>query len=68
MQLTKWKIKDKIVEFPASWKKNDVLKFINSDYIKTCEYCGKVDISINHYSNCNPNAENQRKESLYYKD
>lgn len=66
MKLTKWKIRDKVIQLPTHWNKTNVLNFINTD-IKVCEYCSKIDISIEHYPNCNPIQEQQRQESLYYK-
>lgn len=67
MKLTRWKVRNMIIELPSSWNKQRVLQFVNSD-IKVCCQCGRVDISFDHYSNCNPIKEQQRQNSIYYKD
>ena len=55
MTLIKWKIRDKIVSLPKDWDKAKVVAFMNTD-IKVCIYCGKVDISTDHYEKgCDPN-------------
>lgn len=70
MTLTKWKLRDMVIELPSSWNKEQVVKFANTD-IKVCCQCGKIDIPLTHYSNCNPveqQQREQREQNLWYKD
>lgn len=63
MSLTKWKIRDTVVSLPDTWDKSKVVAFMNTD-IKVCTYCGKVDISINHYEKgCGPNFIRNQEHS-----
>lgn len=62
----KWKIKNKVYNLPFKTKK-EVLKFINQDF-KICPYCRKIDCSLEHISECNPeiaNYENMRQDNLW---
>ncbi len=61
----KWKIQGKVYDLPFD-DKEDVLKFVNID-IKVCPYCGKVDCTLEHVSNCNAElaeAEQLRRDNL----
>jgi hypothetical protein len=52
MKLNKWKIQENIYLFPSTYSKKDVLHYINASYIRVCEFCGKIDIGLNHFSEC----------------
>ena len=43
-----WKIKDQYYKFPTSWSKDQVMEWLNGDYIKTCPICGKLDAGLTH--------------------
>ena len=62
--MKKWKIKNKVYLMPDTWDKEKVLKWCN-DKFRVCEFCGKVDVSINHYNNCNPEYEANKNISLW---
>ena len=69
MGLTKWKIKNSIYLFPNTWNKKQVLNWANTD-IRVCPNCGKIDVGLNHFNDCNPAMEAQRQQRMqdYYND
>lgn len=62
--MKKWKIRDRVYSFPIEWDKNKVMRWCNYN-IRVCEYCGKVDATIDHYDDCSPMRESQRQTSCY---
>lgn len=68
MNLTKWKLKDKVYSFPSDWTKDIILQFANTD-IRVCPICSKIDVWLDHFDKCNPTAESIRQARIqdYYK-
>lgn len=52
--MRKWQIKDEVVLFPKEWNKDKVLNWVNSNHIRMCPVCKKLDVSYNHFNSCNP--------------
>ena len=63
----KWKIQNKVYDLPFNTKE-EVLKFVNDDF-KLCPYCGKVDCSLEHVSDCDyaQAAEYELKQEYFWK-
>ena len=57
MELIKWKIKDKVIFFPKKWSKNEVMKWINVEYIRVCPRCNKIDVTYDHFNECDIGKE-----------
>lgn len=68
MEKTKWKIRNRVYSFPKDWNKQKVLQYCNQSSIRVCELCGKIDVGLNHYDDCNPAMEAQRQQMIqdYY--
>ena len=62
--MRKWKIKNKVYLMPKQWDKNKVLRWCNSSF-RICEFCGKVDATMDHYKDCSPIREAYRQVSCY---
>ena len=56
--MNRWKLKNKIVSFPKEWDKKRILRWVNNNgAIRICPICDKLDVSYDHFNNCNPSEQ-----------
>lgn len=56
--MREWIIAGKIVKFPSDWGKKDVMKWVNNGgIIRMCLKCEKLDVTYDHFNECNPNEQ-----------
>lgn len=62
--MIKWKIRNKIVLFPEDWNKDRVMKWINAKHIRMCPICNKLDVTYDHFNNCNPSEQRVAQQRI----
>lgn len=52
-----WVIKNQKIKFPDNWNKAKILKWCNEEAIRICPICNKLDVSYDHFNECNPKEQ-----------
>ncbi len=64
MKLTRFKLRDKVYLFPFNWTVDQVVNFANQDF-RMCNYCGKIDVKLNHFNNCIGSARLAEQDNIW---